>query len=147
MLSHCGSRDAIKWGVRNGIRRYKCRNCQSLFSARSICHALNHKRLTISNIQKNMCQTPVFKRRFSTQLFTKPLTINILENRNVPDMGKCILNTVREGHYQKPLSTQLIILFALNRATTKKIGQQVHQNSRIQNQVSKYRIWSESRTS
>jgi hypothetical protein len=24
----------IKWGIRNGIQRYKCRSCQSLFSAR-----------------------------------------------------------------------------------------------------------------
>ena len=31
---NCGSLDAIKWGVRNGIQRYKCRNCQTLFSAR-----------------------------------------------------------------------------------------------------------------
>ena len=30
----CGSLDALKWGVRNGVQRYKCRNCQSLFSAR-----------------------------------------------------------------------------------------------------------------
>ena len=30
----CGSLDIIKWGVRNGIRRLKCRNCKSLFSAR-----------------------------------------------------------------------------------------------------------------
>ena len=31
---NCGSLDAIKWGVRNGIQRYKWRNCQTLFSAR-----------------------------------------------------------------------------------------------------------------
>ena len=30
----CGSLDTLKWGVRNGVQRYKCRNCQSLFSAR-----------------------------------------------------------------------------------------------------------------
>lgn len=170
MLSHRGSRDAIKWGVRNGIQRYKCRKCQSIFSARSICHALNHKRLTISKIQNNMCQTPVFKRRFSTRLFTKPLTINILENQNVPDIFSQISkhrarrsfsvtfeHTDRHlGHVcgmQACLKVRNLTFehtanypFALNRAT-KKIGQQVHQNSRIQNQVQKYRIWSESCTS
>lgn len=30
----CGSLDIIKWGVRNGKQRLKCRNCKSLFSAR-----------------------------------------------------------------------------------------------------------------
>ena len=30
----CGSFDVIKWGLRNGIQRLKCRNCKSLFSAR-----------------------------------------------------------------------------------------------------------------
>lgn len=30
----CGSLDVIKWGVRNGIQRLKCRNCKSLFSTR-----------------------------------------------------------------------------------------------------------------
>ena len=30
----CGSLDIIKWGVRNGIQRLKCRNCKSLFSSR-----------------------------------------------------------------------------------------------------------------
>ena len=31
---NCGALDTLKWGVRNGVQRYKCRNCQSLFSAR-----------------------------------------------------------------------------------------------------------------
>lgn len=31
---NCGSLDVIKWGIRNGIQRHKCRSCQSLFSAR-----------------------------------------------------------------------------------------------------------------
>lgn len=30
----CGSLDIMKWGIRNGIQRFKCRNCTSLFSAR-----------------------------------------------------------------------------------------------------------------
>ena len=31
---NCVALDTLKWGVRNGVQRYKCRNCQSLFSAR-----------------------------------------------------------------------------------------------------------------
>ena len=31
---NCGALDTLKWGVRNGVQRYRCRNCQSLFSAR-----------------------------------------------------------------------------------------------------------------
>lgn len=30
----CGSLDVIKWGIRNGIQRLRCRNCKSLFSVR-----------------------------------------------------------------------------------------------------------------
>ena len=30
----CGSLDVIKWGIRNGIQRLKCRNCKLLFSSR-----------------------------------------------------------------------------------------------------------------
>lgn len=30
----CGTLDIIKWGIRNGIQRFKCRNCATLFSAR-----------------------------------------------------------------------------------------------------------------
>ena len=32
--SECGSLDIIKWGIRNGIQRLRCRNCKSPFSAR-----------------------------------------------------------------------------------------------------------------
>ena len=30
----CGSLDVIKWGVRDGAQRFKCRNCKYLFSSR-----------------------------------------------------------------------------------------------------------------
>ena len=30
----CGSLDVIKWGVRDGAQRFKCRNCKCLFSSR-----------------------------------------------------------------------------------------------------------------
>ena len=30
----CGSLDVIKWGIRNGVQRYKCCDCAVLFSAR-----------------------------------------------------------------------------------------------------------------
>lgn len=30
----CGSLDVIKWGVRNGVQRHKCRSCKTLFSSR-----------------------------------------------------------------------------------------------------------------
>ncbi len=30
----CGSLDVIRWGVRNGVQRHKCRSCKTLFSSR-----------------------------------------------------------------------------------------------------------------
>ena len=33
-MPRCGSLDNIKWGIREWVKRYKCRSCGSLFSSR-----------------------------------------------------------------------------------------------------------------
>ena len=30
----CGTLDVMKWGTRNGVQRYKCRECGAMFSSR-----------------------------------------------------------------------------------------------------------------
>ena len=49
----CGSLDALKWGVRNGVQRYKCRNCQSLFSASRVVSHLDKGTRHASELPRN----------------------------------------------------------------------------------------------